>query len=250
MINPRSLLVLRLAFSSLFMAGLAPVGLQAQTASTTAHVRLWKTELRGLNGVRVSFRPTGGRRPSPSDLGGGGPGYVFDNYADTLAGRGTLEVFAATDKHPLISLPADFTPGAFFTVLLRESAKPGAPPTLEVIPDSATSDDPSTAQITVRNFVEKLEDVKVTVGGGVNADFPTGKGFMQMQGLKLAVYPISTVGKGPDGKPFEWNTETDLKQHRHQTLLIYPDPYGRIRPRLCIDGENVTGGPDDKRSQR
>ena len=246
---PRSPRFFFAGFIALFSAIALPVDLRAQGNSATAQVRLWKTELRDLTGVRVSLKSAGGRHATPHDIGGGGPGYVFDSYADAPAGRGLLEVFAGTNDHPLVSLPTNFDRGNFYTVLLRESEKAGGPPRLEIIADSAAGADPTSAQITVRNFVENLKDVRVTVGDSVSAQFPSGEGFMQMHGIKPAVYPINTVGNGPDGKPFSWSTETDLKQHHHQTLLIYPDPYGRIRPRVCVDGESTAGPADEKRSQ-
>ena len=237
------------ALAALLLTVVIPTGLPAQAVQTVAHVRLWKTELRGLTGLRVSFKPTSGRHPASRDLVGGGAGYVFENYADVPAGRGTLEVYVATDKHPLMSLAVDFSPGGFFTVFLREPEPPGDKPHLEIIEDSAATGD-AAAQFIVRNFVENFKDVRVTMGESVNAQFPAGKGFMQMQGIRPAVYPVYTSGNGPDGKPFEWSTEADLKQHPHQTLLIYPDPYGRIRPRLIVDGEIQTGPPNGKESQR
>lgn len=247
MTHARSLLHSAAVLSLLLGVVAIPANLWTQDAAATVHVRFWKSELRDLVGVRLSFKPAGGRHASPRELGTGGPGYLFDNYTDAPAGHGTLEVYASADKRPLISQPASFAPGAYFTVLLRESAKAGSPPEIEVIEDSSVRADPTSAQITVRNFVANLKDVQVKVGDSVTAQFPSGQGFMQMSGIKPAVYSVNTVGNGPDGKPFEWSTETDLKLHRHQTLLIYPDPYGRIRPRLCVDGEDQVGSPDEKR---
>ena len=170
--------------------------------------------------------PSGGtskQHPTPRELGGSGPGYVFDNYADIPASHGTLEVFDAPGAtHPLASLPADLAPDAFVTVLVEEPLKVGAPPQVEIIVDSegAQSADGPSAQIRIRSFVAGIKDLRVTLGDVLNA-----------------VYSVKTVGTGTDGNPFEWTTEADLRQHHSQTLLIFPDPYGRIRPRMSVDGE-------------
>lgn len=230
--------------------------LQAQTssapaASPMAHVRFWKTELSNFPSVRVMLKPTGGRHSASREIGTGSPGYAFNNYADAPAGRATLEVFSAKQTAPLISLPINLAPGALATVLLSEPTNAGGVPQVEIIEDDTMITDAARAQLTVRSFVADLKDVRLTVGENLNAQFVSGDCFLQMRGLKPALYPLRTVGAGADSKPFDWNIDVDLREHRHQTLLIYPDPYGRIRPRLITDGEGETGPRSpDKNSQR
>ena len=71
-----------------------------------------------------------------------------------------------------------------------------------------------------------------------------------MRGIKPAVYQIRTSGTGSDGKPFQWNNEVDFRQYRRQTLLIFPDPYGRVRPRLVVDGKSLETLPAAKNEGR
>ncbi len=244
-----------LAQTMLFAAVLMPGGLRAQApgsppAGVPAHVRFWKTELRAFPGMRLTLKPTSGRRPSVHELGSGGPGYIFNNYSDEPAGRGTLEVFSATTPHPLVSLPAEFAPGAFLTVLLREPEKAGNPPRLEIIDDSHDAANATLSQITVRNFITNLKEMHLTVGENLNVQFVSGDSFLQMRGLKSVLYPIRTTGTDLSGKPFEWNMDADFQQCRHQTLLVYPDPYGRVRPRLIVDGEIQAAPLDKGESQR
>ena len=89
----------------------------------------------------------------------------------------------------------------------------------------------------MRNLAADIKDIHVTVGDALNAQFAGSGSYLQMRGLRAGFYPIHTIGTSGDGNPFEWTTEADLRQHRSQTLLIYPDPYGRIRPRMSVDGE-------------
>ena len=246
----RPLLAACAALAALCAVEITPAILRAADAPAAAHVRFWKTDLHDLSRVRVSLRTGAGRHAAAHDLGSAGPGFLFNNYADVPAGHGTLEVFAATDKTPLLSLPADFVPGAFVTVLLNEPQKAGEPPRVEIIEDGGPGVDAPRAQIIMRSFVVGIKEMRVTVGENLNAQFVSGDGFLQMRGLKPAYYPIRTVGTGADDKPFEWTNEADLRQRHHQTLLIYPDPYGRIRPRLIVDGENQAQPPDTKEGQR
>lgn len=250
MISARSFLIFCPGLIALLLATAAPADLSAQAIPPTAHVRFWKTDLHDLNGVRVSLKSASGRRAAPRELGGGGPGYLFGNYQDAPTGHGTLEIYAGANKLPLLTLPTTLNPGEFLTVFLSEPSQPGGPPRLELIEDAPTTADIASAQLIVRNFVFGLKDVRVKVGESLNAQVASGDGVLQLRGLKPLVYPIYTTGIASDGKPFEWNTDVDLKQHRHQTLLIYPDPYGRIRPRLSVDGEGLSESPADKGDQR
>ena len=215
----------------------------APTPGPTAHVRFWKTELREFPSVRTTLKVTSGRHLATHELGGGKPGYQFNEYAEVPAGRGTLEVFSGAEAHPLVSLPADLAPGAFTTVLLREPEKSGNPPRLEIIDDGSVMADAAPSQITVRNLIVSLKDMHLTMGEILSVQFVSGDSFLQMRGLKSQLYPLRTVGTSVDGVPFDWNLDIDLRQNHHQTLLIYPDPYGRIRPRLVVDGANQADAP-------
>ena len=239
----------------ILLAVALPPTLRAQAvpvaaAHPSAHVRFWKTELRDLASVRVSFKPSGGKHPAAHEIGNGKPGYIFDNYSDAPVGPGTLEVFAGTDTHALASAPINLSPGSFVTVLLSEPKTAGEPPRIEII-DNGNAADTTQSQITVRNFVADLKDMRLTMGDCLNVQFVSEDSFLQMRGLKPALYPLRTVGTDLHGKPFDWNIDVDFRQSRHQTLLIYPDSYGRIRPRLVPDGESrVDAPPVNKDAQR
>ena len=231
---------------------LLPLDVGAETASAAAHVRFWKTALAELSRVRVSSKTGTGKHASAHDLGSAGPGFSFENYADTPSGHVTLEVYAGENKTPVTTLPAEFTPDSFMTVLVKEPRKAGEPPQIEVILDS-TGAQPAggvPSQIRVRNFVADIKDIHVTIGDALNAQFTGDDDYLNMKGMKPIVYPVRTVGTGTGGKPFEWNTEADLRQHHRQTLLIYPDPYGRIRPRMVVDGESQGEPADGQGGQR
>lgn len=251
----------RMSFLTAVCAVGAPVMLLAQTHPTprgtkaTEHaatpvapvsVRFWKTDLPSFGELRLTLVPANPKgRLEAHEVGSEGPGYQFGNYLEVSPGRCALELSevsaSAVGKPlpPLANVPTDFSAGAFYTVLASEGAKVGDAPRLEVIEDRRADEKltAGSAQLTIRSFVPSLKETRVVVGEALSAQFVAGTGFLVMRGVQPAVYQVKTSGKDATGKPFEWSTETDLRQFHRQTLLICPDPYGRIRPRLSVDGE-------------
>ena len=208
----------------------------ATNSSPSVHVRLWKTDLHSFNRVRILYR-TSGRRAATVELGGGGPGYLFNNYADIPSGPTVFTLVLDSDKKPVRTVQADLLPETFATLIVSEPERAGSPPQLELVDDGTVTTSDTSAQLRLRFLVPGLKEARITVGDVLNAEIVTADGYLRIRGLKPAVYPIHTFGTSPVNKPFSWNNEVDLSQHRRQTLLIYPDPYGRIRPRLIEDAE-------------
>ena len=225
--------------------GSAASWVQAAPPATpaVAHVRVWKTDLKAFSVLRATLK-VDGRHGTTQELASDSTGYTFGNYVDVPFGRVTFEAFAGTDKRALRSLSAELAPGAFATLLLNESEKPGDAPRLQLIDDGGTASPHPSAQITVRCFVPGLKEIHVALNDSLNAVIVAEDGFLRMRGIKPMHYLVHTSGIGPDGKPFDWINETDLRPHRRQTLLVVSDAYGRIRPRLVDDGESIAPSPD------
>ncbi len=199
--------------------------------------------------MRLAFRAGEGNKAVAWEVGTGSPGYIFNEYVDVPAGRGVFELFAEQDKQAVASLSAELGQKFYATVLLSEPAKAGEPPRMELI-DAGDAGPATPAQVSVRNFVAELKDVHVSFGEKLSAQFDAGLGYLLMRGITPASYRVQTTGTLASGEPFEWTTEVDLRQNRRQTLLIYPDPYGRIRPRISIDGEASATVPEKQNGQR
>ena len=179
------------------------------TPAATASVRFWKTDLKSAPNLRLTMTPVGGKQAAGHEIGSGGPGYQFANYQQVPSGRCTLEVFEAptsmpgkSPAQPLAGIPADFSAGAFFTVLVTEGTAPDNKPKVEVIEDTQSGEKPAAepAQISVRNFVSGLKDAHVSIGDVLSAQFASGAGLLMMRGVQPAVYQVRTSGTGPQRK--------------------------------------------------
>ena len=241
-------LVWSILFSSICVARVACGETAPAVPPAPAHVRFWKTELRTVPAVRATVKSIG-RHPVTTELGGSGSGYAFNSYVDLPAGHVTFEVFAGSNKKPLRTLQADLVAGTFTTVLLGMSDKAADQLSFELIDDGPAITSTDAAQLRVRFFVPGLKEAKVSMGDALNAAFASEDAYLRLRGLKPAAFSIHTTGAVGSGKSFEWNNEADFRQHRRLTLLVYPDPYGRIRPRLIEDAELVAA-PVNEDGQR
>ena len=251
MIAPCRLLVVLSVCASLCSVSSGVPATQAQPPSlgtNLAHVRFWKTNLHNLPAVRVVARSVS-RHPATTDLGSSGPGFAFNSYVGVPPGPAAFDVFDGAGKKPLRTLQAELAPDEFFTVLLGEPDKKNGLPAFELIDDGPAATPGDSAQLRVRFFVGGLKEAKVSMGENLNVEFVSEDGYLRVRGIKPVASSIHTVGTGAGGKSFEWNNEADFKQHHRQTLLIYPDPYGRVRPRLIEDGE-LSAAPADENEQR
>ena len=64
-----------------------------------------------------------------------------------------------------------------------------------------------------------------------------------LEGFPLQLVALSMRATTGDGKTQTWTSEVDFRRARRASLLIVPDPYGRFRPRVSIDGKEVTSTP-------
>ncbi len=60
-----------------------------------------------------------------------------------------------------------------------------------------------------------------------------------LDGLPLTSLELNMSATLADGKTQTWSTEVNFRSFRHASLLIIPDPYGRFRPRVTVDGNPI-----------
>lgn len=213
----------------------APVAATAPPATAaTASLRIWKGD--SGRAVHVILRRTG-RGIEPTDLGELPATLRFGDYTDVPSGACTVELQDPTDpKSNLASLALQLAPGSFSTLLVSENA--GALAT-ELIDDTPRGGD--TAELVVRNFASTLATLQIDAGPDVHVKLTSGHSFLHLRGLPRARLSVETGGTETAGTAVQWSNDVDFTKIRRATLLIHADPYGRIRPRVVIDGKASTG---------
>ena len=171
----------------------------------------------------------------------------YAGYTSVTPGAFTLTVRRVGDQNGAIKrLPVNLLADMYVSILV--SAKDGQP-NVELIDDTIDPKTAGTRRLVLRQLFPNAK-VTATVGPG-----PAGAtlGFgetVAMDNLPAAQssLTVQAVISGQGVK--SWSMPLDLTQAAHNTLLIFPDPYGRFRPRLAVDGQSsgeATHGEGDRR---
>lgn len=207
--------------------------------SESAALRLWKGDFASQRLIRVNRRATG-RKGAVAESVDFSEGYRFGDYVPVPAGAWTFEVVDSKDPATRLAfLSASLVPGSFATLLVRE--KPNVV-TLELLDDTAPKNE--IAELVVRNFAPNLKFVNIDAGADLHTRLFSIDGFLIVRGLARAKLQVETTGEEITGQTLKWSNEVDFTKVRRATVLIYPDAYGRIRPRVIVDGEMMTAPAD------
>lgn len=152
--------------------------------------------------------------------------YQFSDYVEVPSGPFTAEISAA--DRPTVRLPLYLEPSGQLTMLVQVK---GSTLSVERIDDVAENPDNS-CEFSVYNLLPASGDIHIDLGSVLSVHLSTNRGSVRLHGIKRAVYPITAEGTDDKGKSFRWNTDADFRHCRKATLLIYPDAYGRVRPRV------------------
>ncbi len=126
--------------------------------------------------------------------------------------------------------------GDVYITLLAALGKDGRPDVLLVDDTIDPKTDDGLSRVVVRHF---FPGASITINTGtqpVGAPLTFGD-TATFSGLPL--HPTTTLtllatGLGPTTKV--WKVEVDFSVGRRATMLVIPDPYGRFRPQLVLDG--------------
>ena len=204
----------------------APAG-DAPKEKALSQLRLWKATdaVQQPVGVRLLLpgRPDSGAltplRIDPQE-------YQFSSYADVPAGAVTIEV-SAPGQTP-IRLPGYLAPAGQTTLVVRfQNAKLSA----EWIDDTPAPAG-SGCVFRICNLLPASGDIEVTLGTILDVHLPSVRSSVYFSEIKPELYPITVKGTEVANKPFNSNLDLDFGQCRRATLIICPDAYGRIRPRV------------------
>ena len=193
-----------------------------------ARIRLWRASDSPDQPVQIRFLPYG--KPDSeafSPLQAEAGNYQFSSYV-VLPAAGAMVVEVSAPDHPAVRLPLYLADGGQSTLLVRQQ---GTNLTAEWIDDTPATTD-NVGDFCVYNLLPASGEVVVTLGGILNAHIPSTRSNVRFSGLKRVSYPVNIEGTDGNGKNFRWNTDADFRQYRKATLVIYPDAYGRVRPRI------------------
>ncbi len=168
------------------------------------------------------------------------PGNFYAGYTPVVTGAFTFTVSRPSDSaHPLKRLPISLPPDAYVTILA--TAKDGQP-AVEAINDTL---DPKTAgigRLIVRQYVV---GARVTAAVGTTSTLSAlGYGDTAiLDNLPSAQTTVDVQVTLPNLPTKPFSIPVDFSATPHATLLIAPDPNGRVRPRLTEDGHAVIEPP-------
>ncbi|MDQ2868084.1 MAG: DUF4397 domain-containing protein [Verrucomicrobiota bacterium] len=155
--------------------------------------------------------------------------YAYSNYRELPAGKYRLAVVKRGTSVPLKAFDVNLSPNTFFTILV-------SPGRIDAFEDTLTTR-PQAGSVTLRNYFPNTT-VRVTQGKQVLVESLGYGQSTAISGLPLVKSTLLLETKLPDGKSAQSFAETDLKSWPRVTVLIFPDPYGRFRPRVVADGKN------------
>ena len=158
----------------------------------------------------------------------------YAGYTSITPGAFTLTVRRAGDQNGAIKrLPVNLLGNMFVTILV--SMKDGQP-NVEFIDDTI---DPKTAGATRLVLRQLFPNAKVTATVGTGpASAALGYGeTVVLDNLAATQSSLTVQASIPGQSAKSWSMPLDLTQFPRTTLLIFPDPYGRFRPRLAVDAQ-------------
>jgi hypothetical protein len=206
-------------------------GKAASAIASGSYLRLWKGDFTSKRTVRITLRYSE-RGVGPLEFGEFAPESRFSDYVAVPSGACTVEVRDIQDAATVVSaVPARFEPDFCFTISAREKASALL---LEILDDNPAKN--PGGELIVRNFVPDLKAIQIDCGPDLHVRLASDTGFVHICGLPRIALQVDTSGVDAAGKPVQWSNEVDFGAVHRATVLIVADPYGRVRPRVVIDG--------------
>ena len=84
----------------------------------------------------------------------------------------------------------------------------------------------------IYNFLPTSGTIQINLGAILNVQIASTQSSLRLSGINPALYPVQVNGVSGDNKEIRWTGEVDFTKCRKARLLIFTDPYGRVRPRV------------------
>lgn len=159
----------------------------------------------------------------------------YAGYASVTPGAFTLTIRRAGDQNGAIKrLPVNLQPDMFVTLLV--TSKDGQP-TVDYIDDTIDPKALGAKRLVLRQLFPNAK-VTATIGSApASAALSYGE-TLALDNLTATQTSLTVQATIPGQSAKSWSMPLDLSKYSHNTLLIFPDPYGRFRPRLAPDGQS------------
>ena len=216
----------------LFVAYSAVAQENESSKNKVGYIRFWNM-LPPANGT-FDLRRSGGN-PSEANLYTKVPAYRYSSYRELVPGTYNVAVYRTTDANTALkTFTVNLKPNSFFTILVSPE---GGAVNVQLFDDTI---DPkvASAMLTVRNYFPGLTVDVSSATQSIVSSLPYGKSFVAGN-FPFKKIPLTLRTRLPNGTPTESEAEVDFLESKRCTLLIIPDPYGRFRPRVTIDGRNL-----------
>jgi len=113
---------------------------------------------------------------------------------------------------------------------------------VETIDETYSLADAPAGRLTIRHHFPGAR-INVIVGAQTKSHDLSPGDTEVLENLPLRAVEVKTQAALPGGKVESWSTEVNFQNLRHATLLVVPDPYGRFRPRIAIEGVPAPAPP-------
>ena len=162
------------------------------------------------------------------------PSNFYAGYVHLPPGTYPLTVYRAGNRTaPIKSFNVVLHNNSYLTILATEA--PGGAISAELLDDTPDPAAPPTNRLTVRQFCANVR-AQVSVPGPQRTDLLEMGHTQTLVGLPSGAVPISIRVTSAGGVVRTMTAEADFRTSRHASVLVFTDPYGRVRPRVSIDG--------------
>lgn len=209
-------------------------------APAIAYLRIWKGAFPTGSLLHVLVRE--GKKASRELIAPIESRPTLTDYLEVPAQKAQLDFATGSTKEVNQSLELKLAQGERATLIINEV---GSALKLELLPPATSPGSAETGELVVRNLTPDLRSLVVKIGESTQIQLGSFESLVHLRGLPREDFHIETSGEVGQGKTFNWSNQVSLRANRKATLLIYPDPYGRIRPRLFLDEENSAAAETD-----
>jgi hypothetical protein len=166
------------------------------------------------------------------------PGNYYASYIKVPPARYSLKVVRPSDPQTALENFDVLVRSEVYVTFLAHLVN--GKPKVEMVDDTFDAATATAGRLTIRQHFPDANVVVTTNTQVTSRNLAPGE-TQALDGLPLKSIELKMRATLPGGQTQTWATEVDFRTARHASLLVIPDPYGRFRPRVSIDGNPHPG---------